>query len=196
MITVTELDTEFLQLRPFGPEDIDYIIGVHEASAETVFDDVDQFKTTEDFRAYILSLMTNNATGWVVRHDATETPLGVLYFVDILPGVTANFHPVIDRQALKDIEPKDALGQRLRVMDQAMRVAVPYMVERFSLQRVGGAFGAYNVPALRLCDRLGFRREGVIRHGVRIKDTPADLIVYGLIAQEIAAWTAPASVPA
>ena len=194
MISVSELQTEHLELRPFGPEDLDYIIGVHEQSAATVFDDVDSFASTEDFRGYINALMAHNATGWTVRHAPTESAVGVLYFVDILQGVTANFHPVIDRTALKDIEPKDALGQRVRIMDEALRVAAPYMVERFQLQRLGGAFGAHNVPALRLCDRLGFRREGVIRNGLRIQSAPVDLIIYGLTAQEVRSWTV--SVPA
>jgi RimJ/RimL family protein N-acetyltransferase len=193
MIPVIELRTPHLTLKPLGASDVEYLIGVHRASPRTTFDDVDRFDNDADFSTYILSALAGNATGWTIEHTETTVKLGTLYLVDILMGITANFHPVSDVMALKDLNPVDAQGRRLRSMDEAIQTAFPWCATMWKLQRIGGAFGSHNVPALKLCERLGMRREGVVRQGMKVNEQPIDLIIYGFTAQELAAWTVPVS---
>mgnify|MGYP001570913675 CR=1 FL=1 len=188
MIIVPDLTTEHLLLRPIGPGGADYLIGIHRASSRMVFDDVDSWDEDSTFTDYILESLQRNATGWLLLHAKTQIKLGALYFVDILEGITCNFHPVSDIGALKDAVPTDAHGHRLRTMDEAIKTAFPWCAEAWGLQRIGGAFGSHNVPSLKLCERVGMRKEGVVRNGVKIKGKPVDLVIYGLLREEVDAW--------
>lgn len=188
MIPVLSLDTEHLRLDPFCTADYEYIVYVHEQSPRTTMDDVDHFRNDAEFLAYIENVLAGNATGWVLSHRQTGIRLGVVYFVDVLSSVTANFHPVLDLRSLKELVPTDGNGHRLRVMDEASREAIRYAVKVFSLQRVGAAFGAHNVQAIKLCERLGFQREGKICHGLRIDQQPVDLVLLGILSKEVLQW--------
>ena len=188
MITVPELKTDHLTLQPIGPDHVDYLIQVHQASRRTTFDDVDNWQEDSEFAKYILDSLAHNATGWILSHTETTIPLGTLYMVDILFGVTCNFHPVSDVGALKDLSPVDDRGRKIRTMDEAIAEVFPWCAENWKVQRIGGAFGAHNVPALKLCERVGMRKEGVIRHGLKVRGEPVDLVIYGLLQKEVQEW--------
>ena len=56
---------------------------------------------------------------------------------------------------------------------------------RLGWRRLGALVAADNVAAQALCDRLGFRREGLLRQALR---NGKDGVVYGMLAHECAWW--------
>ena len=187
MISVTDLDTEFLQLRPFGPEDHDYLVALHEQQRVTTMDDVETFQSGDDLHVHLRDLLNAQMTGWVVYHEGSECRVGAFYVTNLLSGVGALINPVSDIPALKDLVPVDAMGRRLKIMDEAALVVMPYLFERFNLQRIGGAFYSTNVPGIRFCQRIGMRAEGIIRHGSRVNGQPVDVHLFGLLKSEVSA---------
>ena len=160
MITVIELSTESLTLRPIGAGDSDYL------------------------RAFAPDW--TGVAGWVVLHRATQASLGLFTVTHLRPGVLANILPLLDVAAVKDLEPLDAQGQRLHVMEEAVATIGPYLVATFALQRLGATCRMDQVALVKFYERIGMRREGLIRHGWNVGGRPVDCVVFGWLAAEIA----------
>lgn len=74
-------------------------------------------------------------------------------------------------------------GYGREALDGLLRVAF----ERLRLRRVGAQVYAFNERSLRLFERAGFRREGLLRGNVEKDGAPADEVVFGLLREEWAA---------
>jgi RimJ/RimL family protein N-acetyltransferase len=70
---------------------------------------------------------------------------------------------------------------------EALRLLVALAFARLGLQRVGLATIEANAPTLRLAERAGFAREGVLRAYTRELGAPVDNVVYGALPGD-AAW--------
>jgi RimJ/RimL family protein N-acetyltransferase len=79
------------------------------------------------------------------------------------------------------------LGPRFRrrgLATTALRALVRHLFETTSLHRLEIQADAANAPSLALAERLGFRREGVLRDRLRYADGRADQAVYGLLRED------------
>jgi UDP-4-amino-4,6-dideoxy-N-acetyl-beta-L-altrosamine N-acetyltransferase len=59
-----------------------------------------------------------------------------------------------------------------------------YAFSGLGLNRIGLEVAAFNVPAIRLYERLGFQREGVLRRKYFVSGRREDVIVFGLLAED------------
>ena len=66
----------------------------------------------------------------------------------------------------------------------AFRLGVRYAFETYDLNRIGAEAYANNPRSIRMLERIGFRREGVLRSAVRRGDHFVDEIVFGLLRAE------------
>ncbi len=70
------------------------------------------------------------------------------------------------------------------LMTEAMRAILDYGFEGMGLNRVDVLIDPANGPSLRLVERLGFRREGVLRENTYFRGRFIDDVVYALLAKE------------
>jgi RimJ/RimL family protein N-acetyltransferase len=111
----------------------------------------------------------------ITTDDDPVTPIGVagLYRVDGDNGNAEIGASII------------APEQRGRGLGLAAHVLLlDYAFEHLGLHRVYAHVKSSNVPALALCDRLGFHAEGTLRQHRRIADGWLDLRLFGLLRDE------------
>lgn len=71
-------------------------------------------------------------------------------------------------------------------MAKALPALLVFAFEQLNLHRVFADTDPRNVPSIRVLERLGFRREGLLREHYLVQGEPQDAIVYGLLRSE---WT-------
>lgn len=74
--------------------------------------------------------------------------------------------------------------QRKGLAREAVSGVLDRLFRRQGLHKVTGECDARNVPSARLLERLGFRREGLLRQQTLIKGEWTDDLIYGLLAEE------------
>lgn len=78
------------------------------------------------------------------------------------------------------------------IVTAACRAVLRHLFGELNLDRVEIRCGTGNARSCAIPERLGFTREGVIRHGQLVNGRPIDLAVYGLLREE---WKATAASP-
>ncbi len=76
----------------------------------------------------------------------------------------------------------DAGGRGLAT--EAARAVLDLAFDHYGMHRVRVRMDARNAASARLCERLGFRREGLLRQDWLIKGEWTDTLVYGMLAAE------------
>lgn len=67
---------------------------------------------------------------------------------------------------------------------EAVGLLVDYLFSRFPTERVAAFTDVENVPSQRVLERLGFRREGVLRHAYFRDGRFGDFALYGILRDE------------
>ncbi|TCS96794.1 GNAT family N-acetyltransferase [Hazenella coriacea] len=67
---------------------------------------------------------------------------------------------------------------------EAMILALQYAFSELNLYRIQLTVFSYNRPAIRLYERLGFRKEGVFRQFLQRDGERYDMVLYGLLRSE------------
>jgi RimJ/RimL family protein N-acetyltransferase len=75
-------------------------------------------------------------------------------------------------------------------MAAALPALLRFAFGRLDLHRVVADSDPRNVPSIRTLERLGFRREGLLRQHYLVAGEPQDAVVYGLLRSEWAGDTA------
>ncbi len=69
-------------------------------------------------------------------------------------------------------------------MTEAADLLLSYVFDTLVLHRVEAACMPANAASIRVLTKLGFRREGLARHYLRIDGTWQDHVLFGLVAEE------------
>ncbi|KQZ60331.1 MULTISPECIES: GNAT family N-acetyltransferase [unclassified Lysobacter] len=67
---------------------------------------------------------------------------------------------------------------------EALRLVLDYAYSTLSLRRIEADIDPRNLPSCRLVERLGFRREGLLRERWNVAGECQDSAIYGLLARE------------
>lgn len=67
---------------------------------------------------------------------------------------------------------------------EALRAAIDYSFAALGMNRIGAEIYAVNERSIRLFERLGFKREGVIRESVLKNGVFVDEYIYGLLRRD------------
>ena len=70
------------------------------------------------------------------------------------------------------------------LIQKACRVFLDYAFDVLKLNRVEIRCHTENAKSCAVAERLGFKREGVLRRAERVRESLADLAVYGILADE------------
>lgn len=184
MIIVPELETRNLRLVPFGPDDEGYLFLLYDRAARSRFAEFPVLEP-EAFQAYMVEHMSGPTAGWVIRHRETDVELGTVYLEQVTFGVTGTLHVNLDVDAVKDVRPTNPDGSLVRVVDEAARAVIRHAFEVLGVERVTSAATPQNVYAIKLAERMGFRKEGVLRRGAKVKGEARDVVLYGLLKEEM-----------
>lgn len=105
--------------------------------------------------------------------------------VDGSPAGTISLHnhvPALQRAEMGYWLRSDLCGRGL--MTEAGSAVVEFGFESLRLHRIELHAGTGNVGSARVAEKLGFAREGLLRHGSRGSDGWYDVFVYGLIEDD------------
>jgi len=69
-------------------------------------------------------------------------------------------------------------------MSEALPILLQFAFCEMQLHRVWADTDPRNSPSIRVLERLGFRREGLLREHYWVQDEPQDGLVYGLLGSE------------
>jgi ribosomal-protein-serine acetyltransferase len=98
---------------------------------------------------------------------------------------TAGFHRIDRRDAITTIGywlASDHQGRGL--MTSAVEALVSHAFDAWELNRVEIRAAPENVRSRAICERLGFRQEGVLRGAERFGDEFRDLVLYSMLAAD------------
>lgn len=178
------LEDNNIILKPYSTNDMDYVINLHNKKANSVFDDIDKPNSTISMKDKINLSLNTDTLGWICWLKEPQLRFGIVYFSNIIPNINALFHPISDMQGYKKyILSKSAMS--IRLMDVASRLALKFALDSLQLQRISGVYFVKNLPIINLCNRLGFKTEGILRNGTRLNNIPQDTIMMSLLPGEL-----------
>ena len=173
------LQTERLLLREFRIGDLDAVVG---------------YATREEFYRYLpIPVPTEASTIAFVKERIREAMLelhGSYTFAIELVALKRVIGAV--RLTTEDIENEAAsIGYALDpdhwgngYMSEAVRAVVGYGFDGLKLHRIWATADPENEASWRLMERLGMRREGLLREDKLIRGTWRDSYLYAILAQE------------
>lgn len=173
------LEGHGVRLEPLGPEHA-------EALAEATRDGelwtlwFTSVPAPDDTARYIADALAGAAAGhmlpWAVRELATNTIVGSTRYHDVVPA--------IDRVEI-GYTWYAARWQRRHVNTACKLLALTHAFETLGCAVVGLRTDSENLRSQRAIERLGLRRDGVIRHYQARRDGSArDTVMYSLLAAE------------
>lgn len=70
------------------------------------------------------------------------------------------------------------------IMTEAMKAVLDYGFDQMHLHRVEAMIATYNVPSLKLVEKFGFTKEGILREHYSVNGKMEDSVVFSLLKQE------------
>jgi RimJ/RimL family protein N-acetyltransferase len=174
------LDCERVRLRPFRAADVDALFQVFGDPAVARYWSFPPWTEREQAAAYVAPLLAAPAD------DATMLPWAIAdRSTDELVGTTTIF-------ALHREQRRAEIGyslQRTRwrqgLAREAVTRALVHGFEELGLRRFEADIDPRNAASVALVERLGFRREGLLRERWMVDGEACDSVVYGLLAPEL-----------
>ena len=71
------------------------------------------------------------------------------------------------------------------IATEAAKLVARYGFEKLDLQRIEVVVSTDNAPSLRVAEKLGAVKEGLLRNGLRKHGTPCDAYMYSLIPTDL-----------
>lgn len=175
-LPVLESDRLRLRLRPLRAGDADALYALYSDPEVARFWSFPAWTRREQAEAWLaerLPLGPPSVYAW-----ALATP------DDVLAGTTALF-------ALAGPMHRAELGYSLRrelqgrgLATEAVRMALGFAFGRLGLERIEADVDPRNLASCRLLERLGFRREGLLRNRWRVGGEFADSVIFGLLRDD------------
>jgi RimJ/RimL family protein N-acetyltransferase len=117
-------------------------------------------------------------------------------------GIEVIDGPLVGTCTLAHIDPVNrraelgfALGRaywKQGYMAEALPVVLTFAFETLGLHRLHADADPHNAPSIRVLERLGFQREGLLREHYLVQGSPQDGLLFGLLRSE---WARPAPTP-
>jgi RimJ/RimL family protein N-acetyltransferase len=146
-----------------------------------ISEDPPHLRTTEAIRERF-EIMRDDPFTEVWRIDADERPIGHIELVGV--------HELQRRAEMHlSIGEKDVWGRGHGT--RAVRLVLYHAFEDLRLRRVFAMADADNVRVIRLFERCGFAREGLLREHRLRHGRPVDMVVMGLLGREYEASNGP-----
>jgi len=124
-------------------------------------------------QAFVQQLQSRD-TVWLERTDGN----GILYLTNVVRGLSATGHILY-------------WDKKLRGREQFTLDTLKWLTKAVPLLKVNVFLPEFAKAAEAFTQRLGFRKEGVLRRWSVSQGKPFDMLVYGILAEELMAMEAP-----
>lgn len=176
IIEVPYIETQRLILRGLVEDDIGFLyqhFSKDEINEYSSFDNLTSLEEARDFyKKYIVPTTTRFRLGMVLK-DTNE-----------LIG-TLGFHRFSKKDSCLEVGGdlmREYWGQGL--MTEALKSLIQYGFEHMGLNRIEASTNSKNTRSIRLAERVGFKKEGVLRKKYFYNGEYHDDIVYSLLKEE------------
>lgn len=172
------LETDRLRLRPLAPDDTDFMFRLLTDPRVTQYTmDVPPAtrEQARDLIDYYLGPQGETENRWGIWHKADSRLIG-----------TCGFHKWNEQHKRAeigcDLSP-DYWGQGY--MAEALQEAIRNGFEQMELNRIEAIVYVKNGPCIRLLERIGFQREGILREYYFLKGGFHDQFLFSLLRNEV-----------
>lgn len=170
--------TERLTIRRVQPADLGDLLVVNGDELVTRFLPYPMWRTAADAQAWYERMAALQATGgtaqYVIEHRALARVIGSCLLF--------RHEPASSRAEIGYVLGRAHWGQGL--MLEAMRGFVIHAFDGIGLRRLEADVNPLNLPSVRLLERLGFVREGLLRQRWVTKGEVSDALLFGLLRGE------------
>jgi ribosomal-protein-alanine N-acetyltransferase len=179
-VTLPTLVAPGVVLRPVDDGDLDALFSLFGDAARMRFWGHAPLASRGQAAAYIQGIRDGAATGTLLQWAVCEAGDEAAGARPLLGTCTlAEVDQTHRRAELGVALLPEAMGRGLATA--AARAAIDYAFEELGLHRVTADADPRNAPALALLERLGFRREGLLREHYRQGEEWQDGVLFGLL---------------
>ncbi len=173
------LTTARFVVRLVEPGDLPDLLVVHADDEVSRFLPYETWRSMDDAHAWHARIVGLQGDGrlrqYVVVDRGDARVVGSALVFNVEPGhARAEFGYVLGRR-----------DWRRGVMSEAMAALVAATFDALELRRLEAHVDPRNAPSIRLLERLGFVREGLMRERAVVKGQVVDSCIYGLLADEL-----------
>jgi ribosomal-protein-alanine N-acetyltransferase len=175
-----ELETHRFRLRALRPSDAEIIYGYFSDPRVTRFFGMEPYTALEQAEQFIAGYLSAAEAGRGIRWGVAVRQ------TDLLVG-TCGFHAwhVPHRRAEIGYEVRPD-NWRTGVMSEVLPAMLQYGFDQMNLNRIAALISPPNTASVRLIEKLGFQREGLLREYSITAGIPEDLCSYSLLRYEFA----------
>lgn len=171
------LESDCVRLRPLRAGDVDDLFAVFSDPAVTRYWSTTAWTLRAQAEAWLaerMALVPPSAYGWALCDPADDRLVGTT----ALFALAGPLHRAEIGYSLR----RDRQGRGLAT--EAVRLALRFAFGTLGLERIEADVDPRNTASCALAERLGFRREGLLRNRWRVGDEFADSVLYGLLRHE------------
>jgi [ribosomal protein S5]-alanine N-acetyltransferase len=174
------LETERCILRPLESADAPALLEYFSSPELARFIGLDPFDTIIEAEAFIAQYRAAAGAGRALRWGIELRETGALIG-------SCGFHTWVrsDRRTEIGYELVPSMWRR-GVMSEVLPAAIEWGFAEMEIHRIGALVSTDNVASMRLLEKLGFRREGVLRGNSWVAGQPEDLASYSLLRTDVA----------
>jgi RimJ/RimL family protein N-acetyltransferase len=172
------LESERLRLRAYRMQDLDAVYALYSDPRVMRYWSFPPWQDKAQARAYLERVLAETATGavhaWAIADRGDDALIG-----------TATLHSLQREQGRAEIGYSlvpERQGRGLAA--EALRLLLAHAFDGLQLRRLEADVDPRNLASCRLLERLGFRREGLLRARWRVAGEDCDSAMYGLLASE------------
>jgi len=172
------LESERLRLRGYRMQDLDAVYALYSDPRVMRYWSFPPWREPAQARAYLERALAESAAGsvlaWAIADRASDALIG-----------TATLHSLHREQARAELgyslSPE---WQGRGLASEALRLVLEHAFGPMQLRRLEADVDPRNLASCRLLERLGFRREGLLRARWHVAGEDCDSAIYGLLAHE------------
>jgi [ribosomal protein S5]-alanine N-acetyltransferase len=171
------LETARLRIRPYRFEDQADVFVLFSDPVITRYWSNEAWSTIEQAKAYLHERMNTeppSVYSWAIAEKQSNALIGTLSLFS-LNGPQARAEVGYSLQTAFQ-------GRGLAI--EAVRAAIHYAFDVLKLERIEADIDPRNTSSCRLVEKLGFKKEGLLRNRWRVNGEVADSIFYGLLKDE------------
>jgi RimJ/RimL family protein N-acetyltransferase len=173
------LESERLRLRPMRADDVDDVFALYSSPEVTRFWSFAAWTERAQAEAWLAERLPwgpPSVYGWAVADRRDDRFIGTT----ALFSLAGPMHRAELGYSLLPVRQGQGLAS------EAVRLALGHAFDVLGLERIEADVDPRNLASCRLLEKLGFRREGVLRNRWRVGGEFADSVIFGLLRHEYA----------
>ena len=173
-------------LFPLEVVDIDHFVQLHREDKNGMLGEFCLREMTfEEAKKYILTLLVTNQirvfTGYAKEGKASKK-LGYIYLSCVTP-FSCNVVGIIDKEMLKGLG-KVIRQDKYTFSEDALRTITQWCFNGAGFTRIEYRTFKKNLLSMRLAEKAGFTREGILRKSFKIGEDYLDMVIYSILKDE------------